>query len=449
MTNSTYALTGLRVADFNFHLPEELIAQQPPAERGTSRMLIVNRDRALLNSTNLRSNDQALLTPTDPVSKEGTGFSPYISPSKQTGALAPEVSIHQAFEDRNFTDLPSLLNPGDLLVLNDSRVIPARLFSRRTNARGKQEPSGLIEVLLTSPDAAGNWQALVRPGRKVRVGDHLEFHAEGAGARDRLGPGESAEGKGAFRPLSQLQAQAGFSPGNGEPLLSAEVLASGSFGERTLRFAPVDDFYAALEEIGHMPLPPYIKREDATTDRERYQTVFAQQRGSVAAPTAGLHFTPSVLAAIQARGVEIAKVTLHVGLGTFAPLRVERVDEIHLHSERYTLSAETAEALNQARDEGRRIVAVGTTTVRTLEHVAQIASAGPLQPHTGETGIFISPGYEFRIVNAMLTNFHLPQSSLLMLVSAFAGRERILAAYAHAVSQHYRFFSYGDCMFIA
>jgi S-adenosylmethionine:tRNA ribosyltransferase-isomerase len=365
MTGPAKADSALRVADFDFHLPEELIAQQPPTERGASRMLILDRT---------------------------------------TDSLA----------DRSFADLPSLLNPGDLLVLNDSRVIPARLFARRANARGKQEATGLIEVLLTNPDAAGNWNALVRPGRKVRTGDHLEFPSP-----------------------------------TGAIALQAEVLSSGEFGERTLLFAPVDDFYAALEQIGHIPLPPYIKRKDATTDRERYQTVFANHRGSVAAPTAGLHFTPSILEAIKAQGVEVAQVTLHVGLGTFAPLRVERLDEIHLHSERYTLSEETAEALNRARKEGRRIVAVGTTTVRTLEHCAQIAGASPLQPHTGETSIFISPGYEFRLVNAMLTNFHLPQSSLLMLISAFAGRERTLAAYAHAVRQQYRFFSYGDCMFIA
>jgi S-adenosylmethionine:tRNA ribosyltransferase-isomerase len=412
MTGPAKADTALRVADFDFHLPEELIAQQPPTERGASRMLIVDR------SSNADS-------------KVGLGFSPGNNTSQDAGALAPEVCPPAHWKDALFTDLPSLLNPGDLLVLNDSRVIPARLFARRANSRGKQEPSGFIEVLLTSPDAAGNWNALVRPGRKVRVGDHLEFHAEGAGA---------------FRPLNQPQTQGGFSPG--EPLLRAEVLSSGSFGERILRFARVDDFYATIEQIGHMPLPPYIKREDATTDRERYQTVFAQHRGSVAAPTAGLHFTSSVLEAIKARSVEIAKVTLHVGLGTFAPLRVERLDEIHLHTERYTLSAETAEALNRARAENRRIVAVGTTTVRTLEHCAKIAGAVQLQPHSGETSIFISPGYEFRIVNAMLTNFHLPQSSLLMLVSAFAGRQRTLAAYNHAVHQRYRFFSYGDCMLI-
>ena len=362
---------ALRVSDFDFALPEELIAQQPPAERGTSRMLVVDRS----------------LPPGEP-----------------------------SLADRSFADFPTLLNPGDLLILNDSRVIPARLYARRVNAHGKQEAAGLIEVLLTAPDGAGNWNALVRPGRKVRIGDRLEF----------------------------------ASP-SGSIALEAEVLASGEFGERTLRFAPTEDFFATLEKIGHMPLPPYIKREDQTGDRERYQTVFAQERGSVAAPTAGLHFTPSVLEAIATRGVEIAKLTLHVGLGTFSPLRVERVDEIHLHSERYMLPAATAEALNRARAEGRRIVAVGTTAVRTLEHCALTAETlcgGQLQAHIGETSIFISPGHEFRIVGAMLTNFHLPKSSLLMLVSAFAGRERVLEAYGYAVRERYRFFSYGDCMFI-
>ncbi len=373
MTGASPEERGLRVADFDFELPEELIAQQPPAERGTSRMLVLER-----NGTGLR--------------------------------------------DASFADLPSLLHAGDLLVLNDSRVIPARLFGRRANARGKQEPSGQIEALLTSPDAEGNWSALVKPGRKVRVGDRLEFP-------------DAA----------------------GNVLLDAEVIGHGEFGERLLRFAPVADFYAALEAIGHMPLPPYIHRDDMNTDRERYQTVFAAQKGSVAAPTAGLHFTPGALAAIEARGVEIARVTLHVGLGTFATLRVERVDEIHLHRERYTLPATTAEALNRARAEGRRIVAVGTTAVRTLEHCAREAAgrevAWKLAGHSGETSIFISPGYEFRLVSALLTNFHLPQSSLIMLVSAFAGadggRERVLAAYEHAVRERYRFFSYGDCMFLA
>jgi S-adenosylmethionine:tRNA ribosyltransferase-isomerase len=239
-----------------------------------------------------------------------------------------------------------------------------------------------------------------------------------------------------------------FEAASGEVVLRAEVTGRGEFGERLLRFEAVEDFFAVLEAIGHMPLPPYIRREDAGGDRERYQTVYARERGSVAAPTAGLHFTEGVLAALAERGVEIARVTLHVGLGTFAPLRVERVDQIHLHRERYTLPAATAEALNRAKAAGRRIVAVGTTTVRTLEHCAAVADGRPLVEHGGETAIFISPGFEFRLVGAMVTNFHLPQSSLLMLVSAFAGRERVLAAYAHAVQERYRFFSYGDCMFI-
>jgi len=227
------------------------------------------------------------------------------------------------------------------------------------------------------------------------------------------------------------------------------VLERGQFGERLLGFAPVDDFFAALERIGHIPLPPYIHRDDGTADRERYQTVYARERGSVAAPTAGLHFTPQVLEQIKARGVEVANVTLHVGLGTFAPLRVEHVNEVHLHRERYTLTSATADALNRAVSEGRRIVAVGTTAVRTLEAAAREADGGALTAHSGTTEIFISPGFRFRLVGGLLTNFHLPQSSLIMLVSAFAGREQVLAAYRHAVAQRYRFFSYGDCMFIA
>ncbi|HVN93099.1 MAG TPA: tRNA preQ1(34) S-adenosylmethionine ribosyltransferase-isomerase QueA, partial [Terracidiphilus sp.] len=214
-----------------------------------------------------------------------------------------------------------------------------------------------------------------------------------------------------------------------------------------------DDFFAALESIGHTPLPPYIHRDDTDADRERYQTVFARERGSVAAPTAGLHFTPQIFETLKAKGVDIARVTLHVGLGTFAPLRVERVGDVHLHRERYSISAAAAESLNRALVERRRIVAVGTTVVRTLESAALAAGGGPIEPHSGTTNIFISPGFEFQVVSGLLTNFHLPQSSLLMLVSAFAGPgrtglDRILAAYRHATGEHYRFFSYGDCMLI-
>ena len=300
------------------------------------------------------------------------------------------------------------------MVLNESRVIPARLYARRTLRREKEKPTGRIEVMLTEPTGENLWRALVRPGRKVAIGEILVFPAL-----------------------------------TGEIALEAEVLERGQFGERLLRFKPVEDFFAVLDRIGHIPLPPYIHRDDAAADRERYQTVFSREQGSVAAPTAGLHFTPQILEALTARGVEVVRVTLHVGLGTFAPLRVENLDEVRLHRERYTLSAAAAAAINRAVREGRRIVAVGTTTVRTLEHCALQANGSPLQGHSGETEIFISPGFQFRLVSTLLTNFHLPQSSLLMLVSAFAGREPVLAAYAYAIQQKYRFFSYGDCMLIA
>ncbi len=396
-------MNGLRVADFDYDLPDELIAQQPLAERGQSRMLVMDR---------------------------ATG----------------------AWRDSSFADLPSLLQPGDLLVLNDSRVIPARLYARRTLRREREKPTGRIEVLLTEPavpemprapvilseaqrvegpasrlsaervgdhepePASGEnlWRALVRPGRKVAIGEILVFPAP-----------------------------------TGDLALQAEVLERGQFGERLLCFDPVEDFFAVLERIGHIPLPPYIRRDDAAADRERYQTVFSRERGSVAAPTAGLHFTPQILSTLAARGVEVARITLHVGLGTFAPLRVDRIEDVRLHRERYTISPAAADAVNRAVSDDRRIVAVGTTVVRTLEHCALHAAGSPLQAHSGETNIFISPGFEFRLVGALLTNFHLPQSSLLMLVSAFAGRERVLAAYAHAVRQQYRFFSYGDCMFLS
>lgn len=361
-------MTDLRVTDFDFELPEELIAQQPPAERGQSRMLAMDRASGKLR-------------------------------------------------DGHFSEFPPLLREGDLLVLNDSRVIPARLYARRTLRREKETPTGHIEVMLTEPMGDNRWHALVRPGRKIAIGERLVFPAP-----------------------------------DGEIALEAEVLERGEFGNRLIEFAPVEDFFGILDRIGHIPLPPYIHREDESADRDRYQTVFSRERGSVAAPTAGLHFTPQMLEQIVACGVEIAHVTLHVGLGTFAPLRVERVDEVRLHRERYSIPAETADAVNRARREQRRIVAVGTTVVRTLEAgLAANRDAGSalLQAHSAETNIFIAPGFEFQLVGALLTNFHLPQSSLLMLVSAFAGRENVLAAYSHAVDSRYRFFSYGDCMFLA
>lgn len=358
------------VSDFNFHLPEELIAQQPPADRAGARMLAVDR---------------------------ATG----------------------KWQDKTFAEFPDFLSAGDVLVLNNSRVIPARLYAQRAPRRNEQgqEPSGKIEVLLTEQTGEWEWKALVKPGRKVQIGEKLLFHT-----RQDVGS---------------------------EHPLVATVLQRGDFGERTLRFVPTsDDFFSVLDAYGHVPLPPYIHREDTGSDRERYQTVYAQQAGSVAVPTAGLHFTPEILEALHQKGVHVSYITLHVGLGTFQPLRVERLEDIQLHAERYTLPQEAAHQINTALAENRRVVAVGTTTVRTLEHCAQRAQDRPLKAHSGSTSIFISPGYDFRIVSGLLTNFHLPQSSLLMLVAAFAGRG-ILAAYQHAVAERYRFFSYGDCMFIS
>ncbi len=356
---------GNFVSDYNFDLPEDLIAQTPPAIRGTSRMLCVDR---------------------------------------ATGQL----------RDDHFANLPRLLHPGDLLILNDSRVLPARLYAIRAGARTQPNspaPTGRIEVLLTQQLTPTDWRALVRPGRKVQPGETLLF------------------------PDS-----------TGQPILQAEVLDAGDYGERTLRFLPDGAFLAKLDQIGHMPLPPYIHRDDTATDRSRYQTVYSQTPGSAAAPTAGLHFTPEILEQLTHRGIEIRYITLHVGLGTFQPVRASRLADIRLHTEHYTLPEQTATAIASALRDRRRIVAAGTTTTRTLEHCAAI---GNLDPHSGQTSIFLHPGHPFRLVSGLLTNFHLPQSTLLMLVSAFQGsREQTLAAYAHAVGHRYRFFSYGDCMLL-
>jgi len=365
------------VSDFNYPLPEELIAQHPLADRAASRLLHVERF---------------------------------------TGS----------FIDRRFRDFPQLLRPDDLLVLNNTRVFPARLLGRRAGARAqpvsKRNPAardflrGEVEALLTRQvDESGlAWQALVHPGRKIGVGERLFF-------------GEHEE-------------------------LQAEVIDRGKFGERTLRFEPVSNFFGLVEKIGHVPLPPYIARPDSAEDRQRYQTVFARDdaRGSVAAPTAGLHFTPQVVEQLRQRGVQIAEITLNVGLGTFQPVRVEEVEEHKMHRERYSIAAEAAEQINAALAKKRRVVAVGTTTVRTLEHAAaqHVGPGAHISPGSTETDLFIYPGSKFRVVGALLTNFHLPQSTLLMLVSAFAGSELVLKAYRHAVEQKYRFFSYGDCMFI-
>ncbi len=361
------------VSDFDYALPPERIAQTPLPERSGSRLLHLQRE---------------------------------------TGA----------WRDGRFVEFPDLLRPDDLLVVNNSRVIPARLYGRRGGQRAQTVsphnpaaqdfPQGVVEVLLTRQLSAepNQWECLVRPGKKIGVGEHLYF-------------GDAGE-------------------------LEAEVLWRGEFGERRIRFRPVPDFFQRLEKIGHVPLPPYIGRADESGDRERYQTIYAQDRGSVAAPTAGLHFTSEILSRIRQRGIEIAEVTLHVGLGTFQPVRVENIEKHKLHGEWYSIAEPAAAALNRARREGRRVVAVGTTSVRTLEFAAQAAGEGPIEARSGKANLFIVPGYGFRVVGAMLTNFHLPQSTLLMLVSAFGGRENVLRAYHHAVEAEYRFYSYGDCMFV-
>jgi S-adenosylmethionine:tRNA ribosyltransferase-isomerase len=370
------------VSDFNYSLPDELIAQEPLAERTASRMLRLDR---------------------------------------QTGQI----------EDRQFIDFPALLHPGDLVVFNNTRVFPARLYGHRSGSRaqplGARNPAskeflkGQVEVLLARQVCLepNEWECLVRPGRKIGIGEQLFF---GETSEDGMGRTFPADG------------------------LVAEVVARGSFGERRIRFSPVPDFFERIEKIGHVPLPPYVAREDRTSDRERYQTVYARQRGSVAAPTAGLHFTPEILDTIKQRGVEVAEITLHVGLGTFQPVRVEKVEEHKLHSEDYEISDEAAEKINRALDEKRRVVSIGTTTVRTLEYSAR--KSGRVRSGRGEADLFIYPGFQFRVVDAMLTNFHLPQSTLLMLVCALGGKEKVMAAYSHAVKQRYRFYSYGDCMFV-
>jgi S-adenosylmethionine:tRNA ribosyltransferase-isomerase len=354
----------MQLSEFDFDLPEHSIAQQPLEDRAASRMLVVYR---------------------------GEG----------------------RWEDRSFRELPKFLGPGDCLVLNDSRVFPARLYGHRAGVHslpiGKKNPArreylaGEVEVFLLRPVSGDgrDWEALVRPGRKMRVGEVIRFGDD----------------------------------------LEAEIMARGEFGERTIRFHGERDLFAEFEKIGHVPLPPYIKRKDEAADRERYQTVFARERGSVAAPTAGLHFTPQILEECRAAGAETAYVTLHVGLGTFQPLHEERFEGHRLHCETFEINGENAARIRAAR----RRLAVGTTSVRTIESAAR---AGTIEAARGETDLFIYPGFEFRATGAMLTNFHLPRTSLLLLVCAFGGRELVLEAYRHAVEAGYRFYSYGDCMLL-
>jgi len=325
-------------------------------------------------------------------------------------------------KDDHFRNLLEHLRPGDVLALNNSRVFPARIFGHRSGQRAQRlsarNPAsreflkGRVEVLLTRQVAEYEWEALVRPGRKLGIGEVLRFEESESGS-----------------------------------LLEAEIIECGRYGERKLRFRPQSDFFERLERLGHIPLPPYIHRADRWLDRERYQTVFARDRGSAAAPTAGLHFTPEILNQIRMKEVEIVEVTLHVGLGTFQPLREEVVEKNTLHRESYEITDWAADTINRALLDRRRVVGVGTTVVRTLEHSAQLGG-DRIAPGKRETNIFIYPGFEFHIIGAMLTNFHLPRSSLLMLLCAFAGREHVLKAYDHAVGAGYRFFSYGDCMLV-
>ena len=345
------------ISEFDYELPEELIAQAPLAERDASRMLVLDRARG-------------------------------------------------AWRDSSFSQLPAELREGDHLVVNNTRVFPARL-------KGRREPSGgEVELFLIEEREPCVWEALARPARRLARGQALSF---------------------------------------GEGRLRAKIVEAGDEGRRTIRFDCEGDFQTVLEEIGQVPLPPYIKRaagaRHAAEDRERYQTIYAGRRGAIAAPTAGLHFTPRVLEHLRARGVGITEITLHVGYGTFAPVRASDLGEHAVAPEHYEITPEAAAALNEARARGERIVAVGTTTVRALESAAA-GDAGRIASGARPTALTITPGYEFKIVDALVTNFHLPRSSLLVLVAAFAGRELTLAAYRHAVAARYRFYSYGDCMLI-
>ena len=339
----------MKKADFNFDLPQELIAQTPLQQRDASRLMCLDR-------------------------------------------FSGEI------EHRHFYELPVLLQPGDCLVMNDSRVIPARLF-------GVRPTGGSVEVVLLRDLGNSEWECLTRPGRKTPVGTHISF-------------------------------------GDGE--LSAEVVGAEADGNKILRFTYEGIFLEVLDRLGQMPLPPYIKTQ--LQDRERYQTVYAKDPGSAAAPTAGLHFTPELLSTLKDMGVKLCWITLHVGLGTFRPVKEENIEDHPMHAEYCIISKETAETVNRTRQNGGRIIAVGTTSCRTLESFAE--DDGTLSARSGWTDIFIYPGYRFRAIDALITNFHLPESTLIMLVSALAGRENVLNAYRIAVEEHYRFFSFGDAMFI-
>lgn len=341
----------MNTADFDFHLPEELIAQTPLEKRDASRLLVVNH---------------------------------------KTGQM----------EDTHFDAIIDQLHPGDALVMNDTRVLPARLHGE------KPETGGHVELLLLKNIEGDDWEVLAKPAKRLKVGATISF---------------------------------------GDGRLTATVLEELEHGGRIVRFHYQGIFLEVLESLGEMPLPPYI--HEKLKDRERYQTVYAKENGSAAAPTAGLHFTKELLAKIEAKGVKLVYLTLHVGLGTFRPVSVNNVDEHEMHSEFYTLSEEAAETLRQVKASGKRVIAVGTTSIRTLETIGSKFN-GEIKADSGWTNIFIKPGYDWKVVDAFSTNFHLPKSTLVMLVSAFAGRELVLSAYQHAIDEKYRFFSFGDAMFI-
>lgn len=342
--------TTLKTSDFYFDLPEELIAQDPLEDRSASRLLVLD---------------------------------------KETGETKHHV----------FKDVIDFLNPGDCLVLNNTKVIPARLLGCR------EATGGAVEVLLLKRKEKDVWETLVKPGKKAKPGTRLSF---------------------------------------GDGLLKAEVLETVEEGNRLIRFEYEGIFEEVLDRLGEMPLPPYITHK--LQDKNRYQTVYAKYEGSAAAPTAGLHFTYELLHEIEKKGVDIAYVTLHVGLGTFRPVKVDNILEHHMHSEFYEVSADAAEKMNRAKENGKRVICVGTTSCRTVESAA--GADGRIAPGCGDTEIFIYPGYRFKMLDALITNFHLPESTLVMLVSALAGRERVLNAYEEAIAEKYRFFSFGDAMFI-
>ncbi len=362
---------GLRTADYYYDLPEELIAQDPLADRSASRLLVLHRS---------------------------------------TGTV----------EHRHFRDILDYLEPGDTLVLNDTRVIPARLIGERLGRLHADQTGAESEVLLLKRLSADTWETIVRPGKKLKAGDRIAFGREN---------------------------------GSGDPVMTAEILEVKEDGNRIVRFVYDGIWEEVLDRLGEMPLPPYIRHK--LQDKNRYQTVYAKYEGSAAAPTAGLHFTKELLAEAEKKGIRLAFVTLHVGLGTFRPVKVDDVTKHHMHTEWYRMTKETADLINRTKREGHRVICVGTTSCRTVETVAFACAVQEtdgiqdvVRPMEGDTSIFIYPGFRFRVMDGLITNFHLPESTLLMLVSAFAGRERMLEVYQEAVRERYRFFSFGDAMFI-